>query len=154
MASITFTIPSVLNGGDGEKKINLDVSTLNDAFTKISETMGDDFKRRVLNDDGTPRSLINIYINGKNAKFSSGLDTSLTDGDEINILPAVAGGSSGTGEGVSDLSEKELDRYSRQVMLEEIGYQGQLKLKQASVCVVGVGGLGNPIVTRLAAMGV
>ena len=154
MASITFTIPSVLNGGDGEKKINLDVSTLNDAFTKISETMGDDFKRRVLNDDGTPRSLINIYINGKNAKFSSGLDTSLTDGDEINILPAVAGGSSGTGEGVSDLSEKELDRYSRQVMLEEIGYQGQLKLKQANVCVVGVGGLGNPIVTRLAAMGV
>ena len=154
MASITFTIPSVLNGGDGEKKINLDVSTLNDAFTKISETMGDDFKRRVLNDDGTPRSLINIYINGKNAKFSSGLDTSLTDGDEINILPAVAGGSSGTGEGVSDLSEKELDRYSRQVMLEEIGYQGQLKLKQANVCVVGVGGLGNPIVARLTAMGV
>jgi adenylyltransferase/sulfurtransferase len=39
-------------------------------------------------------------------------------------------------------------------MLEEIGYQGQLKLKQSKVCVVGVGGLGNPIVTRLAAMGV
>ena len=116
--------------------------------------MGDDFKRRVLNEDGTPRSLINIYINGKNAKFSSGLDTTLSDGDEVSILPAVAGGSSGTGGEVSDLSEKELDRYSRQIMLEEIGYQGQLKLKQASVCVVGVGGLGNPIVTRLAAMGV
>ncbi len=116
--------------------------------------MGDDFKRRVLNEDGTPRSLINIYINGKNAKFSSGLDTTLSDGDEVSILPAVAGGSSGTGGEVSDLSEKELDRYSRQVMLEEIGYQGQLKLKQSSVCVVGVGGLGNPIVTRLAAMGV
>jgi len=107
-----------------------------------------------LNDDGTPRSLINIYINGKNAKFSSGLDTALSDGDEINILPAVAGGSSGAGGEVSDLSEKELDRYSRQIMLEEIGYQGQLKLKQAKVCVVGVGGLGNPITTRLAAMGV
>ena len=39
-------------------------------------------------------------------------------------------------------------------MLEEIGYQGQLKLKQAKVCVVGVGGLGNPITARLAAMGV
>ena len=116
--------------------------------------MGDDFKRRVLNDDGTPRSLINIYINGKNAKFSSGLETQLNDGDEVYILPAVAGGSSGTGGEVSDLSEKELDRYSRQVMLQEIGYQGQLKLKQARVCVVGVGGLGNPITTRLAAMGV
>ena len=154
MANITFTIPSVLNGGAGEKKTSLDVNTLNDAFAKISETMGDDFKRRVLNDDGTPRSLINIYINGKNAKFSSGLDTKLSDGDEVSILPAVAGGSSGTGGEVSDLSEKELDRYSRQVMLEEIGYQGQLKLKQSKVCVVGVGGLGNPITTRLAAMGI
>ena len=154
MGNITFAIPSVLNGGAGEKKLEISVNTLQDAFTKISETMGDDFKRRVLNEDGTPRSLINIYINGKNAKFSSGLDTTLGDGDEISILPAVAGGSSGTGEEVSDLSEKELDRYSRQVMLEEIGYQGQLKLKQSKVCVVGVGGLGNPIVTRLAAMGI
>jgi len=144
--TITFRIPSVLNAGAGEKKIDISADTLQDAFTKVSSEMGDDFKRRVLNNDGTPRSLINIYINGKNAKFSSGLDTVLKDGDEINILPAVAGG--------SDLSEKELDRYSRQVMLEQIGYDGQLKLKQAKVCVVGVGGLGNPITARLVAMGV
>ena len=108
--------------------------------------MGDDFKRRVLEADGSPRSLINIYINGKNAAFSDGIDTQLDEGDEIYILPAVAGG--------SDLSEKELDRFSRQVMLEQIGYDGQLKLKNSTVCVVGVGGLGNPITTRLAAMGV
>ena len=154
MTNITFTIPSVLNAGSGEKEIDVEANTLHDAFEKIANTMGDDFKRRVLNDDGTPRSLINIYINGKNAKFSSGLETQLNDGDEVYILPAVAGGSSGTGGEVSDLSEKELDRYSRQVMLQEIGYQGQLKLKQSRVCVVGVGGLGNPITTRLAAMGV
>jgi len=154
LTNITFTIPSVLNAGSGEKKIDVEANTLQDAFEKIANTMGDDFKRRVLNDDGTPRSLINIYINGKNAKFSSGLETQLNDGDEVYILPAVAGGSSETGGEVSDLSEKELDRYSRQVMLQEIGYQGQLKLKQSRVCVVGVGGLGNPITTRLAAMGV
>ena len=154
MTNITFTIPSVLNGGGGEKKIDVEAGTLSVAFTKISETMGDDFKRRVLNSDGTPRSLINIYINGKNAKFSSGLDTELKENDEIYILPAVAGGSHDTGGEVSDLSEKELDRYSRQIMLEEIGYQGQLKLKQSKVCVVGVGGLGNPITARLAAMGI
>ena len=144
----------MLNGGGGEKKIVIEANTLSDAFTKISEAMGDDFKRRVLNSDGTPRSLINIYINGKNAKFSSGLDTELKDDDEVYILPAVAGGSHDAGGEVSDLSEKELDRYSRQIMLEEIGYQGQLKLKQSKVCVVGVGGLGNPITARLAAMGV
>jgi adenylyltransferase/sulfurtransferase len=109
--------------------------------------MGDDFKRRVLESDGTPRSLINIYINGKNSKFSDGMNTVLNDGDEVYILPAVAGGS-------DELSKKELDKFSRQVMLEEIGYNGQLKLKHSKICVVGVGGLGNPITTRLAAMGV
>jgi adenylyltransferase/sulfurtransferase len=91
--------------------------------------------------------LINIYINGKNAKFSDGMNTVLNDGDEVYILPAVAGGS-------EELSKKDLDKFSRQVMLEEIGYNGQLKLKHAKVCVVGTGGLGNPITTRLAAMGI
>ncbi|MDH3657750.1 MAG: ThiF family adenylyltransferase [Nitrosopumilus sp.] len=147
MANITFTIPSVLNQGGGEKKTEISSDSLSDAFAKIAESMGDDFKRRVLENDGTPRSLINIYINGKNAKFSGGMQTALKDGDEVYILPAVAGGS-------EELSSKELDRFSRQVMLEEIGYQGQLKLKNAKVCVVGTGGLGNPITSKLAAMGI
>lgn len=147
MANITFTIPSVLNQGGGEKKTEISADSLTNAFLKISEIMGDDFKRKVLENDGTPRSLINIYINGKNSKFSSGMETVLNNGDEVYILPAVAGGS-------GELSAKELDRFSRQVMLEEIGYNGQLKLKNAKICVVGVGGLGNPITTKLAAMGV
>jgi len=146
MANIIFTIPSVLNQGGGERKTEISADSLTSAFTKVSEIMGDDFKRRVLESDGTPRSLINIYINGKNAKFFDGMNTVLNDGDEVYILPAVAGG--------SELSAKELDRFSRQVMLEEIGYTGQLKLKNSKVCVVGVGGLGNPITSRLAAMGV
>ena len=119
---------------------------MNEAFARMAEKMGDNFRRRVLESDGTPRSLINIYINGKNARFSSGMQTTLNDGDEIYILPAVAGG--------SDLSSRDLDRYSRQVMLEEIGYEGQLKLRGSKVCIVGVGGLGNPITSRLAAMGI
>ena len=146
MSNIKFTIPSVLNKGGGEKKIDISATTLSEAFAKISENMGEEFQRRVLNADGTPRSLINIYINGKNMRFSNGMQTILKDGDEVYILPAVAGG--------AELSSKELERYSRQIMLEEIGYDGQLKLKNAKVCVVGVGGLGNPIATRLVAMGV
>jgi len=147
MADIVFTIPSVLNQGGGERKTDLSADSLQDAFAKISEAMGDDFRRLVLEADGRPRSLINVYVNGKNAKFSGGMEADLKDGDEIYILPAVAGGS-------QDLSARELDRFSRQVMLEEIGYGGQLKLKNARVCVVGTGGLGNPITSRLAAMGV
>ena len=146
MPNITFTIPSVLNKGGGEKKLAVTASSLLESFGQVSQIMGDDFKRRVLNDDGSPRSLINIYINGKNSRFSGGMNTELKDGDEIYILPAVAGG--------SELSSKDIDRYSRQIMLEEIGYQGQQKLRAAKVCVVGVGGLGNPITTRLVAMGI
>ena len=131
MPDIKFTVPSVLNQGNGEKTVDLLADSLTDAFLKISELLGDDFKRKILESDGcTPRSLINIYINGKNAKFSNGMNTALSQGDEIYILPAVAGGS-------DDLSAKELDRFSRQVMLEEIGYNGQLKLKNAKICVVG-----------------
>ena len=58
MANITFTIPSVLNQGGGEKKTEISADSLTVAFTKISESMGDDFKRRVLENDGTPRSQI------------------------------------------------------------------------------------------------
>ncbi len=60
LANITFTIPSVLNKSGGEKKITMSATKLVEAFSKISDDMGDEFKRRVLNDDGTPRSLINI----------------------------------------------------------------------------------------------
>ncbi|MDE0526486.1 MAG: ThiF family adenylyltransferase [Thaumarchaeota archaeon] len=170
-AAITFVIPSVLNpGGGGEQRIEMKVSSLAGAFAKAVEAKGPDFARRVMEPDGkTPRQLINVYINGKNAKFSGGMDAKLGDGDEVYILPAVAGGSGGGGgtenstssstaaaqATVSEgLTPRELERFSRQVMLEEIGYNGQLKLGQAKICIVGSGGLGNPIATRLAAMGV
>ncbi len=45
LASIKFVIPSVLNKGGGEKKVDISCANLAEAFTKISEEMGDDFKR-------------------------------------------------------------------------------------------------------------
>lgn len=52
------------------------------------------------------------------------------------------------------LSEGELRFYSRQIMLDEIGYEGQLKLKRAKVCIIGLGGLGSTISLQLTAMGI
>lgn len=147
MTSIEFIIPSVLTKGSGEKKIPLDATDLQDAFIKVTDQLGEDFKRKVLDLNGKPRSLINIYINGKNMRFNNdGMATKLNNGDSIYILPAVAGG--------SDLKNEDLQRYSRQIMLDEIGFVGLEKLRKAKVCVVGVGGIGNPVVTQLTAMGI
>lgn len=55
---------------------------------------------------------------------------------------------------IKKLSEEELEFYSRQIVLPEIGYNGQLKLKNAKVCIVGLGGLGSPAALQLAAIGV
>jgi sulfur carrier protein ThiS adenylyltransferase len=52
------------------------------------------------------------------------------------------------------LSNQEQLRYSRQIMLKQIGLQGQLKLSQAKVLIIGLGGLGNPVSMYLAAAGV
>ena len=76
MAKVEFVIPSVLNKGTGERKISLEVGNLDDAFTKLSDHMGEDFKRRVFDLNGRPRPLINIYINGKNTRFSTAGGTS------------------------------------------------------------------------------
>ncbi len=55
---------------------------------------------------------------------------------------------------MSALSDAELDRYARHIVLREVGGAGQLKLKAASVAVVGAGGLGSPCLMYLAAAGV
>ncbi len=147
MAKIEFVVPSVLNKGAGEKKISLDAGTLQDAFSKISDQMGEDFKRRVFDLNGKPRPLINIYVNGKNMRFGgNGMTRLLADGDSIHILPAVAGG--------AEISREEMQRYSRQIMLEDIGFSGMERLRNAHVSVIGAGGIGNPVLTQLTAMGI
>ncbi|MDE5583089.1 MAG: molybdopterin-synthase adenylyltransferase MoeB [Ruminococcus sp.] len=53
-----------------------------------------------------------------------------------------------------ELSNEEINRYNRQIILEQIGIEGQLKLKNASVLIIGAGGLGSPVALYLAGAGV
>jgi len=48
---------------------------------------------QILGDDGKPRSFVNLYLNGEDVRSRSGLETELKDGDELAIVPAIAGGS-------------------------------------------------------------
>jgi adenylyltransferase/sulfurtransferase len=54
----------------------------------------------------------------------------------------------------TELSDEELETYSRQIVLADIGYDGQLKLRNARVCLIGVGGLGSPVALKLVGMGI
>ncbi|MBT8375196.1 MAG: hypothetical protein KJN80_09830, partial [Deltaproteobacteria bacterium] len=54
----------------------------------------------------------------------------------------------------NELTDKELDTYSRQIVLSDIGYEGQLSLKYSKICIVGIGGLGAPSALKLTGMGI
>jgi adenylyltransferase/sulfurtransferase len=81
--------------------------------------------------------------------------TPVKDGDTISIVPSIAGGSVAT---IPDqqvtLSKDEILRYSRHLIMPEVGMEGQLKLKSAKVLLIGTGGLGAPLGLYLTAAGV
>ncbi len=89
---------------------------------------------------------LNLYVNSRRIAAPGGA-TPLADGDEVALMPAIAGG---TGR----FSEEQIRRYSRHIILPEIGGKGQQKLLASRVLIVGAGGLGSPVALYLAAAGV
>jgi adenylyltransferase/sulfurtransferase len=108
-----------------------------------------DIKAHLFTDNGQLRDFINLFVDGKNVNSLQGLDTPVADNGEVMIVPAIAGG---TGE--SGLTNEEIARYSRHLLLPEIGVEGQKKLKAAKVLIVGTGGLGAPLGLYCAAAGI
>lgn len=93
MAKIRFTVPGVLASvTGGNRQIDIEASTVKEALSILVSKYGDEFERRVFDVTGQPKRLLNFYVNGKNVRFLSNLDTQLKDGDEVMLLPAVGGG--------------------------------------------------------------
>ncbi len=93
MARVEITFPSVLSAiTKGEKRVPVEATTVQEAIEQLVSRFGENFKIRILDSTGKPNPLLNFYVNGKNVKFLGDIQTSLKNGDEITVLPAVAGG--------------------------------------------------------------
>jgi sulfur-carrier protein len=90
--SVTVKIPAQLRSvTDGEGEIEVDGGTVGEALDAVF-SRHDDLRDRITENGGL-RRFVNVYVSGEDIRFRDGLDTRVADGDEVTILPAVAGGS-------------------------------------------------------------
>ena len=89
---VTVKIPAQLRtvtGGESEAVVD-EVTTVGEVLDGLYDRF-DGLKERIA-EDGDLRRFVNVYVSGEDIRFQQGLETSINDGDEVTILPAVAGG--------------------------------------------------------------
>jgi molybdopterin/thiamine biosynthesis adenylyltransferase/rhodanese-related sulfurtransferase/molybdopterin converting factor small subunit len=166
---VTITIPTPLRQfAAGQSEIQVEARTAGEALDQLTSVYAE-LRRHLFNDQNALRNFVNVYVNDEDIRHTSGPDTPVKEGDTILIVPSIAGGSAvldgtaATDTGVPQgampallpmLSNEEVGRYSRHLIMPEVGMTGQRKLKAASVLMIGTGGLGAPLGMYLAAAGV
>ena len=76
---------------NGEDKASVDAGTMVEVVKSL-EVQFPGLTARICDDDGELRSFVNVYINGEDVRFLDGMNSSVSSGDEVSIVPAVAGG--------------------------------------------------------------
>jgi adenylyltransferase/sulfurtransferase len=138
---------------DKRESVQISGSTVGEVLGALT-TQFPDLKKQLFNDEGKLRSFVNVYLNDEDIRYLSKDATPVSEGDTLSIVPSIAGGSSTIAAPPAALSNEEIQRYSRHLIMPEVGMEGQLKLKQAKVLLVGTGGLGAPLGLYLAAAGI
>src|SRR5215213_4642667 len=144
--------------------VDIDGATIGELLTNLTTKYGG-LKQHLYAADGKLRSFVNIYVNDDDIRYLQKDQTPLKAGDTVSIIPSVAGGSSSTStpsesfkptetRPLPELAGDEIKRYSRHLIMPEVGMEGQRKLKAGKVLCIGAGGLGSPAAMYLAAAGV
>jgi sulfur-carrier protein len=90
--AVTIKLPTQLRPAAGnETEAHVEATTVGEALDALYKRHGE-LRARMSDDDGGLRRFVNVYIGGEDIRFLDGLDTKVADGDELTILPAVAGG--------------------------------------------------------------
>jgi len=76
---------------DNQSEVSAEGETISDIINNL-ENQFNGIKDRICEENGSPRRFINIYINEEDIRFLEGEKTAVKDGDEISIIPAIAGG--------------------------------------------------------------
>jgi len=158
--SVTILIPTALRlFTDGLSEVSVEADTVGGALTELAAKYTD-LQKHLFTDNKTLRSFVNVYVNEEDIRQKNGMETPLAANDTVMLIPSIAGGSSAGTEAARDsidlpnLTQDEITRYSRHLILPEVGVIGQRKLKNSRVLIIGTGGLGAPLAMYLAAAGV
>jgi sulfur-carrier protein len=89
--AITVRVPTPLRRLSGAAVVQADGASVG-ALIDDLEVRFPGFRDRLCEDDGALKRFINLYVNGEDIRYAGGLDTTLKDGDEVSIIPAVSGG--------------------------------------------------------------
>ncbi len=152
MAKILIPTP-LRQYADKKDSVELSGATVGEVLTALTTNYGD-LRRHLYTDEGKLRSFVNVYLNDEDIRYLDKASTPVQDSDTISIVPSIAGGSVGVADPPVTLNKDEILRYSRHLIMPEVGMEGQLKLKNAKVCLIGTGGLGAPLGLYLAAAGI
>lgn len=154
--SVKIHLPTALRQyADNQSAVDVEGKTVGEVLQALS-TKFPDLKKHLFSEDGNVRNFVNVYVNDDDVRYLNKNDTEVREGDAVSIVPSVAGGNlkdkaeAHNGE----LSQEEIQRYSRHLIMPEVTVEGQKRLKDAKILLVGMGGLGSPLASYLAAAGV
>ena len=147
--AITIHIPTPLRPFlDGQDTVAVETEgAVGELLRQLAAANGD-LGKHLFGADGSLRNFVNVYVNEEDIRYQDGEATAVKNGDTISIVPSIAGGSG------ASLSAAELARYSRHILIPDMGRAGQERLKASSALLIGAGGLGSPLALYLAAAGV